>query len=98
MGCCGGADFLESLEGVESTCGLALRGPQVGLHPPAVAAVGISVGVQGGERSVDVRLTEEQRETPAIEHAGVHLDEVGCGVDIEGSAHAVTLADRPSNV
>ena len=46
---CGGRDVLEHLERVQRPGGLALGGSQVGLQAPAVAAVGVAVGLHGGQ-------------------------------------------------
>ena len=89
-----GAEFREHLEGVQRGPGLARPRPQVGFQPVTVAAVGVAVGVQGGEQRVTVAAARQQLEPAAVERPRVHGHEVGCLAQIHGSSLAAESPPR----
>jgi hypothetical protein len=79
---------------VQRAAGLALGRAQVGLEPPAVAAVGVAVGVERGEDGCRVARTEQQLEAAAIELPGMGSHERASGVQIRGHGRSVPRPAR----
>jgi hypothetical protein len=75
-------DVLEHLERVQRRTGLALGGAQVGLEPPAVAAIGVAVGLQRRERAVGRRPVDDNVEAPPVEQPRVGCHEVRCRLQV----------------
>ncbi len=89
------AGLREHLERVQRRGGLALRRAQVALQAPAVAAVGVAVAVERGERAGGVAAAVEQLEAAAVEGAGVGGHEVAGRVHVDAHAvHAPASARR----
>jgi hypothetical protein len=83
-------DVLEDLEGVQRGPRLAARAPQVGLEPPAVAAVGVAVRLECGERSVGRGAADDHVEPSAVQQAGVGGHEVGGSIEIDHAGIVTT--------
>ena len=77
----------ERLERVQRAGGLAAGHAQVGLEPPAEAAVGVAVRVERGAHAGRVAPAEEQLEPPPVQHARVGGQEVGCRLQIDHAPH-----------
>ena len=90
-----GAHVGEHLERVQRPARLARARAQVGLQPPAVAAVGIAVPVDGRQDGVDVAVPEQQVEAAPVQHAGGTGEEVGGGGQVDG--HAPPCRTPPTN-
>lgn len=77
--------------------GLTLGGAQVGLEAPAVATIGIAIGLERGEHAVGAGFTEQEPEPLAVEEAGVGRHERRSGVQVDGHTHdRAPLAVRQS--
>jgi hypothetical protein len=75
----GRCDVLEDLERVMRSAGLALRGAEIGLEAPAIAAVGVAIAPQGSECGRGVAVAAPQLEAAAVQHTRVGGHEVGSG-------------------
>jgi hypothetical protein len=78
---CGGGrcDVLEDLEGVMRSAGLALRGAEIGLESPAIAAVGVAIAPQCSECGRGVAVAAPELEAAAVQNTRVGGHEVGSG-------------------
>ena len=74
--------------------GLALGRAQVALQAPAVAAVGVAVAVEGGERAGRVAAAVEQLEAAPVEDAGVGGHEVAGRVHVDAHGRACSPLPR----
>jgi hypothetical protein len=68
---------------VQRAEGLAARPAQVGLHPPAEAAVGVAVRGQRGEHALGGAVAEQQVEAATVEQAGMRRHEGVGAVDVD---------------
>ena len=90
----------EDLEGVAGGGGLAVAAAQVGLQAPAVAAVEIAVGLEGGENrglvAAAVPVAVEEGMAAPVQQPGVGIDEGLGGGEVDGHGVTVPPATRPA--
>src|SRR5690606_25911849 len=86
-------DVLEHLERVQGTARLALRCAQVRLEAPAIAAVGVAVGLQGGQHRFCTTPADEQLEPSPIQQARMAGHERRGELEID--THVGSLAPGP---